>query len=93
MTKAEIVTSISENIDVTKSDVEAVLDDFIGLVIDELAAGNEVAYPRLGKFKVKSRPQREGRNPATGEAMTIAAKNVPAFTPSADLKRRVNGEE
>lgn len=59
-------------------------------VIKALKAGNEVVMPGFGKFSVARREERTGRNPSTGETITIAAKNVPVFKAGATLKDAVN---
>lgn len=51
--------------------------------------GEEVAIPGFGKFSVKDRPERQGRNPATGEAITIAAAKKVSFTPAKGLKDKL----
>lgn len=93
LTKQEILDQIATATEVPKATVEKVIGDFIGLVFDELDGdAGEFTYPRLGKFEKKYQPAREGRNPATGEAMTIQAKNVVRYKPAAELRRWVNGE-
>ena len=65
----------------------------IAAVFEQIAAaaakGEEVAIPGFGKFAVKDRPEREGRNPSTGEAMTIAASKKVAFTAAKGLKDKL----
>ncbi len=59
-------------------------------VQENLANGNEVEIYSFGKFKVVGRAERKGRNPKTGEELTIPARNVPVFTPSKTFKKLVN---
>ena len=65
----------------------------ITAVFDQIAAaavkGEEVSIPGFGKFTVKDRPEREGRNPGTGEAITIAASKKGAFTAAKGLKDKM----
>ena len=68
-----------------KKAVVAVFDQ----IATAAAKGEEVAIPGFGKFAVKDRPEREGRNPATGEAMTIAASKKVAFTAAKGLKDKL----
>lgn len=64
--------------------------DAIGRVVQEaLAKGDEVTLPGIGKLSVNKRAARTGRNPATGEALKIKAKNVPKFTAAKALKDAV----
>jgi DNA-binding protein HU-beta len=60
-----------------------------GTITEALKAGEKVAIPSLGTFEVKDRAARQGRNPATGETMTFAAKKVPAFKAAKALKDAV----
>lgn len=57
--------------------------------IGELAKGEDVSVPGFGKFAVKDRPERQGRNPATGETMTIAASRKLSFTAAKELKNKL----
>ena len=65
----------------------------VAAVFDQIAAaaakGEEVTIPGFGKFAVKDRPEREGRNPSTGEALTIAASKKVAFTAAKGLKGKL----
>ena len=65
----------------------------INTVCDQIASaagkGEDVAIPGFGKFSVKDRPEREGRNPSTGAAMTIAAGKKMTFTPAKGLKDKL----
>lgn len=88
--KAEIVDGISENTEIPKTTVTAVLDDFVAYLTETLTAGDEFAYPGLGKFTAKTRAARQGVNPATGERITISPKRAAKFTPAAALKRSVS---
>jgi DNA-binding protein HU-beta len=67
--------------------VEATIDE----VTAQLAAGNELKLTGFGKFSAVARPACEGRNPQTGESMTIATQTAPKFSPGAELKKAVNG--
>jgi DNA-binding protein HU-beta len=70
-----------------KSAVDAVFDTIAG----ELVAGGDVAIAAFGKFSVAERAAREGRNPATGETMQIAASRAAKFSAAAALKQQLNG--
>jgi DNA-binding protein HU-beta len=65
----------------------------IAAVFDQIASaaakGEEVSIAGFGKFSVKDRPERQGRNPSTGEAMTIAASKKVSFTPAKGLKDKL----
>ena len=77
MNKTELVAAIAEKAQISKKDGEAALKAFIDTVADELKKGEKVSLVGFGTFEVSERAAREGRNPRTGESMTIAAsKNV-----------------
>ena len=66
-----------------------VIDATLGAIIEAVANGEEVSLPGFGKFKRKETPARPGRNPATGEAIQIAASSKVTFTPAKALKDRL----
>ena len=68
-----------------KAAVAAVFDQIAGAA----AKGEDVSIAGFGKFAVKDRPERQGRNPSTGEAMTIAASKKVSFTPAKGLKDKL----
>jgi DNA-binding protein HU-beta len=71
---------------ITKADIARVLVALTGVVQAQLKSGEEVTLPGIGKFKVKQRAAKQGRNPKTGEVIEIPAKRAPAFTPAKLLK-------
>jgi DNA-binding protein HU-beta len=89
MNKAELVDAISEKAGVTKKDADAVLGAVIETIIKSVADGEKVALVGFGSFEKRDRKQREGRNPKTGETMTIAATSVPAFSAGKAFKEKV----
>ena len=92
MTKKELVSAMAENTEQTKVKTAEMLDALIEVVSETLSNGEEVAIAGLGKFEVRERAARNGRNPQTGEAITIAASKVPAFKASKTLKDAVKAE-
>ncbi|WEK02179.1 MAG: HU family DNA-binding protein [Candidatus Sphingomonas phytovorans] len=76
---------------VSKADARKIVDGVIAAISDAAAKGDEVALNGFGKFKVKDTPGRQGRNPATGAAITIAAARKLTFTPAKALKDKLNG--
>lgn len=95
MTKEDLVRNVTERsrIHLGRSlclaDVEAVLQALKDVTAQELTAGGEVPLPGLGKLKTKDRAARMGRNPRTGEAVTIPARRVVVFAPSEKLDRDI----
>ncbi|WP_294578322.1 HU family DNA-binding protein [uncultured Thomasclavelia sp.] len=90
MNKAELIEAIASNAEMTKTDVDKVITSFVDVVTDALANGEKVSLKGFGNFEVRERGERTGRNPRTGEPMTIAASKAPAFKASTALKNAVN---
>jgi DNA-binding protein HU-beta len=91
MNNAELAERIAESNGLTKSDARKIVDGVFAAITDAAASGTEVSINGFGKFKVKDSAAREGRNPATGEAMQIAASKKLGFTPAKAVKDRLNG--
>ena len=89
MNRTDLINRISENASMTKKEAGAALDATIKAITDALASGEDVTLIGFGTFTVKERAAREGRNPATGETITIAASKVPAFKAGKALKDAV----
>ena len=90
MTKQEFVDQVADRAGLSKKDAAGAVDAFLDTVEDALKRGSEVSFSGFGKFSVSDRAAREGRNPATGERIQIAASRVPRFTAGAGLKKAVN---
>ena len=73
MNKTELVAAIAEQAEISKKDAEKALKAFTDVVAEELKKGEKIQLVGFGTFEVSERAAREGRNPQTGEAMTIAA--------------------
>ncbi len=90
MTKNELVAKVAEATGLKKKDAEAAVAAALNAVADALAAGEKVQLAGFGSFEVKARAEREGRNPFTGEAMTIAASKRATFSAAKALKDKLN---
>jgi DNA-binding protein HU-beta len=90
-TKKELIDALAERTQQPKKDAEAFIDALAVSLRDTLAQGNEVVLPGIGKFTVKEKPARTGRNPATGETIQIAARKAPAFSVAKVIKDAVSG--
>ena len=90
MNKSELITAIAEHANLSKVDAGRALDSLIKTIETTLKAGDSVALIGFGSFEVKARAERSGRNPQTGEAITIAASQVPSFKAGKSLKDAVN---
>jgi DNA-binding protein HU-beta len=91
MNRSELITAIAEHANLTKADANRALDGLLKTIETTLAAGDSVALVGFGSFEVKARAERKGRNPQTGEEITIAAAKIPSFKPGKGLKDAVNG--
>ena len=91
MNKSELITAIAEHANLTKADTSRALDGLLKTIETTLASGNSVALVGFGSFEVKARAERKGRNPQTGEEITISAAKIPSFKPGKGLKDAVNG--
>lgn len=90
MTKANIVEAVVAKTGLKKKDAEAAVAVVFDSVKDALVAGDKVQLIGFGTFAVKERAARSGRNPATGETITIAASKSIGFTAGKALKDAVN---
>ena len=79
MNKTELIAAMAEQTELSKKDAEAALKAFVDVVSEELKKGEKVQLVGFGTFEVSERAAREGRNPATGDAMTIKASKAPKF--------------
>lgn len=90
MNKADLIEAIADGANLTKADAGRVLDVVILAVTEALKNGDNVSLVGFGTFAVKERAERQGRNPQTGEAITIKSARVPAFKPGKMLRDAVN---
>ena len=90
MTKTDLINVVAANANLSKKAAEAAVNATLAAVTDALKAGDKVQLIGFGTFEVKAVAEREGRNPATGEAIKIPASKKPAFTASKALKDSVN---
>ena len=90
MNKTELVTAIAEQAEISKKDAEKALKAFTDVVAEGLKNGDKIQLVGFGTFEVSERAAREGRNPQTGESMTIAASKIPKFKAGKALKDFIN---
>lgn len=91
MNNSELADKLAADHGITKADAKKLVDGVFVAIGDAAAKGEEISLNGFGKFKVKDSPEREGRNPATGEAMTIKASKKLTFTPAKAVKDKLNG--
>ena len=86
MNKSELIDAIAGKSGLTKADAGRALDGFIQSVEEALKNGDSVALVGFGTFEVKDRAERKGRNPQTGEEITLKAAKIPSFKAGKSLK-------
>jgi DNA-binding protein HU-beta len=91
MKKATLIDHVAEATTGTKKETEEFIDAVLASITEALVKGEKVDLRGFGSFQVSAKKERQGRNPRTGETMTIAARNVAVFKPSKELSSRLNG--
>ena len=91
MNKTEYIKAMATNSGMTQGDAENALNGLVRTVTNELKAGGSITIAGFGTFAVSERAERIGRNPKTGEPITIAAAKKPSFKAGKALKEAVNG--
>jgi len=89
MTKSEIVASLSSELNMPKAQVRRLVDALVEQIAGALAKGTKVQLAGLGVFDVKQRAARQGRNPQSGETITIAARKAVRYRAAKSLKDAV----
>lgn len=90
MNKVELIGAVSSKSEISKKDVEKVINAFTNVVVDTLVDGDKIAITGFGTFEVVERAARTGRNPKTGEPIEIQASKSPKFKAGKALKDAVN---
>lgn len=91
MTKADIVEKIHATTGLSKKDSSVMMESVFAIMKESLEAGETIKISGFGVFEPKQKNARRGRNPQTGEALTIEARKVLTFKPSSVLKQSING--
>ncbi len=90
MTKQELAQKVAQDADLGSGDARNAVEAVFDAIASELKNGGEVAVSGFGKFSVSDRSAREGRNPATGETIQIAASKAAKFSAASALKKKLN---
>lgn len=90
MKKSELVAQLADANDLSRRQAEKIIDDFLELIADELSRGEKVVLSGFGTFEVRTRVARSGRNPRTGEEISVPEQKTPAFKVGKILKDAVN---
>ena len=90
MTKTELIETMAENTGLSKAEAKKALDCALEEIQKSVARGEKVQFPGFGTFEARQRAGRTGKNPRTGEAITIPACAIPAFKAGKGFKDLVN---
>lgn len=91
MIRSELVQQLArENPGLTPREIEKIVDIFFDSISSQLASGGRVELRGFGAFSTRSRDARTGRNPRTGESVSVSAKRVPYFKPGKEMRQRLN---
>jgi len=91
LTKANIVDAISDQIGYQKNHSSEIVETLLELIKSSLDSGDDVLISNFGKFCVKDKRERKGRNPSTGKDMILEPRKVVTFRSSRRLRERING--
>ena len=91
LTKAQIIEAISIKNGLSKKQSTETVETLLGVMKSTLASGEDVLISGFGKFCVKQKKERKGRNPATGEDLMLAPRKVVTFKCSGKLRERLSG--
>ncbi|MCK9230364.1 MAG: integration host factor subunit alpha [Syntrophales bacterium] len=92
LTKKDMIDQLSENLEMTKPECARIVEGFFDIIKSELEQGNPVKISGFGKWTVNAKKARKGRNPQTGEKITIEPRKVITFKASEKLKTSINDE-
>ena len=90
MNKKELIETVSSKAQITKTKADTVVSATLESIIEGLAGDGKVVLPGFGSFEIRTRSERMGRNPRTGDKMKISAKRAPAFKPGKAMKDAVD---
>lgn len=93
ITKKELVNRIADGTGVTKVVAKEVIQKFLNLMIDELAAGNRLEFREFGVFETKERAARRAQNPRTLEKVQVPAKRIVKFKVGRMMRKKVSGDD
>ena len=93
LTKSNITDRISQNTDLNKSESIQAIETLLEIIKSSLESGEDLLISGFGKFCVKEKQERKGRNPATGNDLILGARRVVTFKCSGVLRERLNGKD
>lgn len=89
MTKKELIEIVAKKANLTNKAARDAVQVMLNTIRDSMKRGEKVVLTGFGTFSIRSRQQRVGRNPKTGDAITLAARKAPGFTAGKTLKKAV----
>ncbi len=92
ITKADFVEAVYQRVGISKKDSASLVDLIFESIKETLSSGKKIKISGFGNFIIRDKKSRVGRNPRTGEAMTISKRRVLTFRPSQVLKNNLNGK-
>lgn len=92
LTKAGIVDAVQSKMGLPRQTVAELVDDLFGIIRETLGQGENVKISGLGNFEVRDKKARRGRNPQSGESITISARRVVSFKPSGVLRKALRNK-
>lgn len=93
MTKAELVEEVAKVSDLTKKHSEVIVNTVFQSIIEALHEDDKIELRGFGSFRIRRRRSRQGRNPKTGDKVSVPAKKIPYFKPGKELKELINGAD
>ncbi len=90
MNKQDLIAAVADAANLSKTDAASAVDAMVATITQAMKKGESVTLVGFGTFEVRSRAARQGRNPKTGESITIAASKNPSFKAGKALKDAVN---
>lgn len=90
MTKKDLIENVYSNSNFQRKESEEIVESVLDIMKETLVSGEEVKVSGFGKFVVHQKHDRNGRNPQTGEPLTITARKILTFKPSPLLKQEIN---
>lgn len=92
LTKQDFIQNVSKNLRIPQNDSAELVETLLELMKSTLASGEDLVFSGFGKFYVLEKKTRRGRNPYTGDDLTLGARRVVTFKPSGKLREKLNGE-
>ena len=90
MTKAQLIDEVARVADLSRKHAELIIDIFFQSIVNALERGEKIELRGFGSFRIRQRNARQGRNPKTGETVSVPAKRIPYFKPGRELKELLN---